>query len=69
MNVAGGAIASPMEIISDQDFYENMAVEVFAAHKLTQIFLPLLKLTHGRVLNVSSSGTWVNSPGKFKSKP
>jgi Short-chain dehydrogenases of various substrate specificities len=62
VNNAGIAVAGPIEGLELKEWRELFEVNFFGAVRLTQIFLPLLRTTHGRVINVGSISGLISSP-------
>jgi NAD(P)-dependent dehydrogenase (short-subunit alcohol dehydrogenase family) len=56
VNNAGIAIAGPLEVLSASELRRQFDVNFFAPIAIAQIFLPLLRATRGRIVNVSSIG-------------
>ena len=54
VNNAGIAVAAPLEILPLPELRRQFEVNFFGAIAVTQAFLPLLRRTRGRVVNVSS---------------
>ena len=54
INNAGLAKCGPIELVSVSDYKRVFEVNVFALLRVTQIFLPLLRKTNGRIINISS---------------
>ncbi len=61
INNAGIAIAGPLESVSEDDFYKQMEVNVFAVRRVTNAVLPLLK-DGSRIVMISSVSGLFNSP-------
>lgn len=59
VNNAGIALASPLEIVPLSELRNVFEINFFGALAVTQAFLPLLRRSRGRIVNVSSIG------GKF----
>ncbi len=60
VNNAGIAIAAPMEYIPIDQLRHQMEVNFIGQVAVTRAFMPLLRLGHGRIINVSSvSGKFV----------
>ncbi|WP_291515467.1 SDR family oxidoreductase [Bdellovibrio sp. ArHS] len=62
VNNAGVAIGGPIEALPLKEWRDLFAVNVFAPVRLTQIFLPLLRETRGRVVNVGSISGQISTP-------
>ena len=54
VNNAGVAIAAPLEYIPIEDFQLQMDINLTGLLRTTQAFLPLVKKTRGRIINISS---------------
>ena len=59
VNNAGIAIAGPLEVLPIDELRKQFEINFFAPVSIAQTFLPLLRATRGRIVNVSSIG------GKF----
>ena len=62
INNAGIVSACPLEAISEDDFREQLEVNFFGAHFLSQKFIPLLRKSGGRIINMSSIAAQVPIP-------
>ena len=62
VNNAGIAIAGPLEVLPAEELRRQFEVNFFSAIAITQTFLPLLRKTRGRIVNVSSIGGKFSSP-------
>jgi NAD(P)-dependent dehydrogenase (short-subunit alcohol dehydrogenase family) len=62
VNNAGIVVPGPLEFLPGNALREQFEVNVFGALALTQAFLPLLRSTRGRVVNVSSVNGRLASP-------
>ena len=62
VNNAGIAVAAPLEFIPLDALRQQLDVNVVGQVAVTQAFLPLLRLGHGRIVNISSVGGLVASP-------
>lgn len=62
LNNAGTAYAGPMELMLIDDLRAQFEINVVAQVAVTQAFLPMLKVAHGTVINVSSLGGRVSTP-------
>jgi NAD(P)-dependent dehydrogenase (short-subunit alcohol dehydrogenase family) len=62
INNAGIAVSGPVESVSLNDFRKQFEVNFFGLIAVTQKFLPLIRKTRGRVINVSSIAGRVASP-------
>lgn len=54
VNNAGVAVAGPLEFLSIDKFRFQMETNVIGQVKVTQAFLPLIRLGAGRIINISS---------------
>ncbi|HTV74168.1 MAG TPA: SDR family oxidoreductase [Candidatus Acidoferrales bacterium] len=62
VNNAGIVVAGPLEIISDEDLRRQFDVNFFGAMAVTRAFLPLLRASRGRIVNLSSIAGKVSVP-------
>lgn len=62
VNNAGVAVAGPVEALKDSELRKLFDVNFFGAVEATQIFLPLIRESRGRIINMSSIGGRVSSP-------
>jgi len=62
VNNAGIAVAGPIEALPLDEWRKLYDVNLFAAVRMTQIFLPLVRQTKGRVVNVGSISGQISSP-------
>jgi len=62
VNNAGIAVAGPLEVLPLDALRRQFEVNVFGALAVTQAFLPLLRASRGRIVNVSSIGGRSASP-------
>ena len=62
VNNAGIVVAGPLEVLPLDDFRLQFEVNVFGLLAVTQQMLPLLRRSHGRVVNVGSINGKVVSP-------
>jgi NAD(P)-dependent dehydrogenase (short-subunit alcohol dehydrogenase family) len=62
VNNAGIAVAGPLEVLPLDALRRQFEVNVFGALAVTQAFLPLLRASRGRIVNVSSIGGKSASP-------
>jgi NAD(P)-dependent dehydrogenase (short-subunit alcohol dehydrogenase family) len=56
VNNAGIVVASPMEFVPLDELRRQLEVNVVGQVAVTQAFLPLLRRSHGRVVNIGSIG-------------
>ncbi|CAG8755423.1 23445_t:CDS:2, partial [Racocetra persica] len=62
INNAGMVVYLPMEIASEDAFINSFNTNYFSIVNLTKKFLPLLRRSGGRVINIGSVAAWVNVP-------
>lgn len=62
VNNAGIAVTGPLESLSIADYRRQFEVNFFGAVQMTQTFLPLIRRTQGRIVNVSSVAGRVATP-------
>jgi NAD(P)-dependent dehydrogenase (short-subunit alcohol dehydrogenase family) len=62
INNAGIAVVGPLEFLPIADLRNQMEVNFIGQVEVTQTLLPLLRLGHGRVVNISSIGGRATSP-------
>ncbi len=62
VNNAGIVIAGPLEILPLESFRQQLEVNLMGTLAMTQAFLPLLRKSSGRLVNVSSVNGAVASP-------
>lgn len=62
VNNAGIAVAGPLEFLPIDELRKQLEVNVIGAMAVTQAFLPLLRKTQGRVINISSDNGKVAVP-------
>lgn len=62
VNNAGIAVGTPLEFVPIDDLRRQLEVNVLGVVAVTQAFLPLLRLGHGRIVNMSSISGRVTSP-------
>lgn len=62
VNNAGIATGGPLEAIPLSDWRRIFDVNLFGLVRITQIFLPLLRIHHGRIINVGSVSGRIASP-------
>ncbi|KAJ3278474.1 hypothetical protein HK104_002311 [Borealophlyctis nickersoniae] len=63
VNVAGVLTMAPMELATPQILQDEFAVNFFGPLRLVQTFLPLLRQSKGRIINVGSLAGYVVAPG------
>jgi len=54
VNNAGVVVSGPMECIAIDDLRRQFEINVFGHIAVTQVFLDLLRQSHGRIVNISS---------------
>jgi NAD(P)-dependent dehydrogenase (short-subunit alcohol dehydrogenase family) len=62
VNNAGIAVPGPIELLPIEDFRRQLEINVTGLVAVTQAFLPLLRKTRGRVVNMSSISGGVAPP-------
>ena len=62
VNNAGYCMISPMEWTSEKATREIFELDFWAYISVIKAFLPLIKQTKGRVINVASAGAFINLP-------
>jgi NAD(P)-dependent dehydrogenase (short-subunit alcohol dehydrogenase family) len=62
VNNAGIALAGPVEALKVSELRRQFEVNFFGLVEATQVFLPMIRETRGRIFNVSSIGGRVSSP-------
>ncbi|KYG61024.1 hypothetical protein AZI85_08670 [Bdellovibrio bacteriovorus] len=62
VNNAGIAVGGPIEALPLKEWQDLFDVNVFAPIRLTQVFLPLLRETKGRIINVGSISGQISTP-------
>ncbi|MEO8456218.1 MAG: SDR family oxidoreductase [Chloroflexota bacterium] len=62
VNNAGISVAGPIEFVPLDDFRRQLEVNVIGQVAVTQAFLPLLRKSRGRIVNVGSIGGKMASP-------
>ena len=62
INNAGIAVAGPLELLPQAELRRQFDVNFFAPMALTQAFLPLLRASGGRIINVSSIAGKIAAP-------
>lgn len=62
VNNAGIAIAGPVECLPMDEFRRQFEVNVFGLIDMTQKFLPLIRATGGRIINISSISGKIAAP-------
>ena len=62
VNVAGVGKVRPVEYMTSNSLQEVFDINVFGQIAVTQVFLPLLRTAHGRIVNISSVGAHVAVP-------
>ena len=62
VNVAGIGISGPLEYVIPDDLHKVFEVNVFGQIAVTQAFMPLIRKTSGRIINISSVGAHIAIP-------
>ena len=62
VNNAGIAIGGPLECVSIEEIRQVIEVNVIGLMAMTQAFLPFLKSSHGRIVNIGSASGLVAIP-------
>jgi NAD(P)-dependent dehydrogenase (short-subunit alcohol dehydrogenase family) len=62
VNNAGIAVGAPLEFVPIEDLRRQFEVNVLGVVAVTQAFLPLLRMGHGRIVNMSSISGRVSAP-------
>jgi NAD(P)-dependent dehydrogenase (short-subunit alcohol dehydrogenase family) len=62
VNVAGVGMVRPLEYATNEDLQEIFDINVFGQIAVTQAFLPLIRKTHGRIVNITSIGAHIAIP-------
>ena len=62
VNVAGIGMMRPIEDAKPGDLREIFEINVFGQLAVTQAFLPLIRKSHGRIVNISSVGAHIAVP-------
>jgi NAD(P)-dependent dehydrogenase (short-subunit alcohol dehydrogenase family) len=62
VNNAGVAVAGPLEVLPLEELRKQFDVNFFGTIEMTQAFLPLLRESAGRIVNVSSIGGKLAAP-------
>lgn len=62
VNNAGVAVSGPLEVLPLAELRRQFDINFFATIAIAQTFLPLLRVTRGRIVNVSSIGGKLAAP-------
>jgi NAD(P)-dependent dehydrogenase (short-subunit alcohol dehydrogenase family) len=62
INNAGIAVGGPIEALPVEEWRRIFEVNFFAVVNITRIFLPLIRKSHGRVINISSISGHIAAP-------
>lgn len=62
VNNAGIAIGGPIESLPMQEWKKVFDVNVMGLVNVTKVFLPLVRRTHGRIINIGSISGRISSP-------
>ncbi|TAJ15653.1 SDR family oxidoreductase [Marinilabiliaceae bacterium JC017] len=63
VNNAGIGISGVLEAIPAEELRRLLEVNVIGLHAVTRAFLPLLRKSHGRIVNIGSISSYIGSPG------
>ena len=63
VNNAGIGISGVLEATPVEEFRKLLEVNVLGLHAVTKAFLPLLRKSRGRIVNIGSSGSFMATPG------
>ena len=64
VNNAGLMIAGCVEELSDEELQRQLDTNLFGVRRVTRAVLPVMRARmHGRIINISSAGTWLPQPG------
>lgn len=61
-NVAGVGIARPLEYVALEELKEIFEINVFGQIAVTQAFLPAIRRSRGRIVNITSVGAHIGIP-------
>ncbi len=62
INNAGVSLSAPLELVSMVDLERVFRVNVFGVVQTCQAFIPLLRASRGRIVNIGSAFAWVALP-------
>lgn len=62
VNNAGVGVPGPIELIATDDLRRQFEINVFGQVRVTQAFLPLIRLARGRIINIGSVGGQLTIP-------
>jgi NAD(P)-dependent dehydrogenase (short-subunit alcohol dehydrogenase family) len=62
VNNAGIAVSGPIEALAISEFRKQFDVNVFGLIETTQVFLPMIRSTKGRIVNISSVNGFLTPP-------
>lgn len=62
VNNAGVIVQGPLELVPDNELRRQFAVNVFGPAEVTRAFLPLLRASKGRVINISAASARLAVP-------
>lgn len=62
VNNAGIAVGGPVEALKESELRKVFDVNFFGAVETTQVFLPMIRESRGRIINMSSIGGRVSTP-------
>lgn len=63
INNAGIGCGGPLELTSSQDIHNVINVNVTGLIEVTQTFIPMLRKTKGKIVNIGSTANFLSSPG------
>jgi NAD(P)-dependent dehydrogenase (short-subunit alcohol dehydrogenase family) len=63
INNAGISISGVMEVTPVEAFRDIIEVNVLGLHRVTQTFLPMLRRSGGRIINIGSAASFFAGPG------
>lgn len=61
-NIAGVGLARPVEYVSAEELQEIFDINVFGQIAVTQAFLPAIRRSRGRIVNITSVGAHIGIP-------
>lgn len=62
VNNAGIAVVGPVEAVPMQQLRQQMEVNFFSVYRLTQLCLPMLRASKGRIVNIGSISGVISAP-------
>ena len=63
VNDASIIMVECLETMTTRDYRESLQTNVLGPHLLTQLCIPFLKQTRGRIVNIGSVAAWLYGPG------